>query len=462
MSHPGANLNHVKGWQAHGEAVDRLLASYGRIAPGDRVRLAKKTSNLFRPRQGNDSPGLDVSGLDGVIAIDTEAQTADVQGICTYEQLVAETLAHGFIPYVVPQLRTITLGGAVTGLGIESTSFRSGLPHESVLELDILTGSGEVVTATPEGDHADLFEAFPNSYGSLGYATRLKIKLEKVPPFVTLRHVQVADAAAAVKAIEVIAETGEWHGERVDGLDGTAFSPDEIYLTLAHFTDTPQTVSDYTGQQIYYRSIQTRETDALTINDYIWRWDTDWFWCSSAFGAQNRWVRKIWPTRWRRSDVYHRLVGLDEKIGFSKVLDRINKVPGRERVIQDVEVPVDRLPEFLEWFDAEVGMRPVWLCPLRTTRAWPVYPLTPGETYVNVGFWGTVEVPAGSAEGMVNRKIEDFVHDLGGHKSLYSEAFYDQATFEQMYGGEVLAAARGRYDPEGRLSTLYEKAVRNS
>jgi len=57
-----------------------------------------------------------------------------VQGMCTYEHLVDATLPHGFIPYVVPQLRTITLGGAVTGLGIESTSFRSGLPHESVLE----------------------------------------------------------------------------------------------------------------------------------------------------------------------------------------------------------------------------------------------------------------------------------------------------------------------------------------
>src|SRR4029453_7242714 len=139
---------------------------------------------------------------------------------------------------------------------IESTSFRSGLPHESVLEMDVLTGSGDVVTAAPKGEHSDLFDAFPNSYGSLGYATRLKIKLEKVPPYVTLRHVRMADAAAAVKAIDIIAETREWHGERVDALDGTAFTPDEIYLTLAHFTDTKQKASDYTGQQIYYRSIQ--------------------------------------------------------------------------------------------------------------------------------------------------------------------------------------------------------------
>ena len=102
--------------------------------------------------------------------------------MCTYEDLVDATLPHGLMPLVVPQLRTITLGGAVTGLGIESTSFRNGLPHESVLELDVLTGAGEVVTATPRGEHADLFRGFPNSYGSLGYATRLRIELEPVRP----------------------------------------------------------------------------------------------------------------------------------------------------------------------------------------------------------------------------------------------------------------------------------------
>ena len=455
------SLADVKGWEPHRGAVDRLIDSYQNVPAGSPVRLAKRTSNLFRPRAATTS-GLDVSGLDGVIAIDPAASTADVQGMCTYEDLVAATLPHGLMPYVVPQLRTITLGGAVTGLGIESTSFRNGLPHESVVEMDILTGSGEVITATPDNEHAELFHAFPNSYGSLGYATRLKISLERVPQFVTLRHVLMPDADSAVNAIEEICESGEYRGQRVDALDGTAFAPDEIYLTLAHFTDKPQTTSDYTGQQVYYRSIQRRTTDALTIEDYIWRWDTDWFWCSAAFGAQQRILRRLWPRRWRRSDVFHRLVGLDERLGISKALDRIKKVPGRERVIQDIEVPVRRLPEFLDWFDAEVGMRPVWLCPLRTQRPWPVYPLAPGDIYVNVGFWGTVEVPADAGDGWVNRRIEDFVHELGGHKSLYSEAFYDQETFEQMYGGDVLGKVRSRYDPDGRLSTLYEKAVRNS
>ena len=147
----------------HDFAVRQLAQSYAAIPDDAPVRLAKRTSNLFRARARTDAPGLDVSLLDRVIEVDAEARTADVQGMCTYEHLVEATLPHGLAPLVVPQLKTITLGGAVTGLGIESTSFRSGLPHESVLEMDILTGAGEIVTARPEGEHADLFRGFPNS-----------------------------------------------------------------------------------------------------------------------------------------------------------------------------------------------------------------------------------------------------------------------------------------------------------
>src|ERR1700749_2832638 len=127
--------------------------------------------------------------------------------MCTYENLVAATLPYGLSPLVVPQLKTITLGGAVSGLGIESTSFRNGLPHESVLEMDILTGSGELLTASPE-QHQDLYRAFPNSYGTLGYSTRLRIELEPVAPFVSLRHVRFRSLPAMVAAMERIVDTG--------------------------------------------------------------------------------------------------------------------------------------------------------------------------------------------------------------------------------------------------------------
>ncbi|ABL81426.1 MULTISPECIES: FAD-binding oxidoreductase [unclassified Nocardioides] len=452
----------LRGWAAHEVAVERLRSSYAAIPAGAPVRLAKKTSNLFRPRAAADGPGLDVSGLDGVIAIDAVARTADVQGMCTYEDLVDATLPHGLVPKVVPQLRTITLGGAVTGLGIESTSFRSGLPHESVLEMDVFTGGGEVVTCRPgpDGEHGDLFDAFPNSYGSLGYATRLRIELEQVPAYVALRHLRFDDPGLLAKSIAEIARSRAHEGTPVDGLDGVAFGPGEYYLTLATWTDAPGPTSDYTGQQVYYRSLQQRETDLLTMYDYLWRWDTDWFWCSGAFGLQHPTVRRLWPRRWRRSDVYHKLIGLDRRIGFADWLDRRQGRPLRERVIQDVEVPVERLPDFLEWFDEAVGMRPVWLCPCVALRSWPTYPLEPGLLYVNVGFWGTVHVGPEAPQAPRNRAIEQRVHELGGHKSLYSDAFYDRATFDRLYDGDNLAVVKGRYDPQDRLTSLYDKAVK--
>jgi len=462
---------------AHEAAVARLRASYDAIPSGAPVRLAKKTSNLFRPRSRSSTPALDVSGLDGVIEVDPVAKTAEVQGMCTYEHLVDATLPHGLIPYVVPQLKTITLGGAVTGLGIESTSFRNGLPHESVEEMDVFTGAGEVVTTRP-GD--DLFDTFPNSYGSLGYSTRLRIRLEQVPDRVELRHVRFDDAGLLAKTVAEIVDSREYDGLQVDGLDGVAFQPREYYLTLARWLSTeadeqPQVggepkplerTSDYTGQQIYFRSIQQRETDLLTMYDYLWRWDTDWFWCSGAFGVHNPLVRRLWPRRWRRSDVYHHLIGLNRRTGFMDWVDRRKGRPQREMVVQDVEVPVERLEEFLDWFDAEVGMRPVWLCPLvspgTTTGAqWPTYPLHPGTTYVNVGFWGTVHVGPEAADAPRNRAIEAKVQQLGGHKSLYSEAFYDRETFDRLYDGANLAALKQRYDPDDRLLSLYDKAVRD-
>jgi len=446
-----------------------LRAQLAAIPPGEPVRLGKHTSNLFRPRAGTNARRLPVDRLTGVLSVDPASRTADVQGMCTYESLVAATLPYGLMPKVVPQLKSITLGGAVTGLGIESSSFRNGLPHESVIEMDVLTGAAEVLTVSAT-EHPEFFRGFPNSYGSLGYAVRLKIELDPVRPYVGLRHVRFADVVALSTAVTEICHERAWQGEAVDFLDGVWFGPGDLWLTLGRWVDRPDEAgqaraSDYTGQKIYYRSIRERTRDCLTVHDYLWRWDTDWFWCSSAFGVQHPVIRRLWPARYRRSDVYHRLVALDHRFGFGERIDRRKGISGRERVVQDVEVPGDRLGEFLDWFDDNVGMSPVWLCPMMVRtgsagdRPWPLYPMSSGEVYVNVGFWGSVVVPADSPDGRVNRAIEDEVAALGGHKSLYSDAYYDRSTFDATYGGSTWQDLKQQYDPANRLPSLYDKVV---
>jgi len=449
----------------HRAATEKLLESYRSIPEGTPIRLAKRTSNLFRFRDDAGAPGLDVSGFDRVLSVDPESRTADVQGMTTYEDLVDATLPYGLMPLVVPQLKTITLGGAVTGLGIESSSYHHGLPHESVLELEVVTGAGEIVTATRDNEHRDLFYGFPNSYGTLGYTLRLKIQLQPVKPFVELWHVRFGSAEELTEAIDKL-------GPDYDFIDGTVFGADELYLTLGRFAETARHVSDYTGQKIYYRSIQDRSitprwlnattapTDVLTTHGYLWRWDTDWFWCSRALGVQNPLVRLAWPAAKKRSDVYRRLVALDKRAQVSARVDRWLGRPPREDVIQDVEVPVERLPEFLDFFRREIKMSPVWLCPLRAKDSWPLYPLESGRTYVNVGFWGTVPIPAGRLPEHHNRLIEREVARLEGHKSLYSTAFYTRDDFWRHYDGDTYQRLKETYDPGGRLLDLYDKTVR--
>nr|BBX80094.1 FAD-linked oxidase [Mycobacterium florentinum] len=440
------------------------MASYRSIPVTSAVRLAKPTSNLFRARTKRDARGLDTSGLTGVLSIDPETRTADVAGMCSYQDLVAATLPYGLSPLVVPQLKTITLGGAVSGLGIESASFRNGLPHESVLEMDILTGAGELLTAS-RTQHCDLFRAFPNSYGTLGYSTRLRIELEPIAPFVALRHIRFRSLPELVAAAERIIDTGGQGGTAVDYLDGVVFGPDESYLCVGRRTTTPGPVSDYTGKKIYYQSMRhdaalnDSKDDRLTMHDYFWRWDTDWFWCSRAFGVQNPRLRRWWPRRYRRSSVYSKLVAADRRFGVSDRIEARQGRPARERVVQDVEVPIGRCCEFLEWFLQSVPITPIWLCPLRLRdhEGWPLYPIPADHTYVNIGFWSSV--PAGDGVGTTNRAIEAKVSELDGHKSLYSDSFYTREEFDQLYGGESYKTVKKSYDPDSRLLDLYAKAV---
>ncbi|MDS1271148.1 FAD-binding oxidoreductase [Lipingzhangella sp. LS1_29] len=482
----------------HIAAVHELRRSFRRLPKDAPVRLGKPTSNLFRFRESTNTHRLDVSAFSSVLSVDPVSRTAEVGGMTTYEDLVAATLPHGLMPLVVPQLRTITLGGAVTGLGIESSSFRNGLPHESVQEIEILTGAGDVVVARPDNEHRELFRGFPNSYGTLGYSLRIRIELEPVRPYVHLRHLPFTDAPAAMSALERVCAQGEHAGQRVDFVDGVAFGPNELYLTLATFVDRAPWTSDYTGSDIYYTSIPryagSGPGDYLTTEDYLWRWDTDWFWCSRAFGVQHPVVRRLWPRRWKRSDVYRKLVALDRRTDFSRLLAHYRGKPQSEPVIQDIEVGVDRGAEFLEFFHAQIGMRPIWMCPLRLrpdakdgvrTGAdaeagadaaprdsgvagaaeagprWPLYPLDEDRLYVNFGFWGLVPSLPGLAHDHHNRLIEREVSRLGGHKSLYSDAFYDEDEFWELYNGVGYRDLKTAYDPDGRLLDLYAKCVGN-
>ena len=428
--------------------AQQLHDSTGRIA------LKKKSSNLFRDRDRAGEPRLDVRDFNHILRVEPAAAWADAEGMTPYENLVLATLACGAMPAVVPQLKTITLGGAVAGVGIEATSFRHGLVHQGVLEMDILAGDGEVYLCTPHNEHRDLFFGFPNSYGTLGYALRVRVKTIPVKKFVRLEHSRFDDPSEYFRGLQALCDSA------ADFVDGVVFGPQEHYLIAGTFVDDAPFVSDYTFEHIYYRSIRKKATDYLTAHDFLWRWDTDWFWCSKNFGVQNPLIRRIAGRARLNSRTYTGVMRWNSRWKITRRVDALFGVR-RESVIQDVDIPITRAKEFLDFFQREIGVLPIWICPIRSpdTRVFPLYPLNPATTYVNFGFWDVVKSEKSQLPGHFNRLIERKVAELGGIKSLYSDSYYSRQEFDALYGAQAYRELKSRYDPQNRLHDLYDKCV---
>jgi len=408
--------------------------------------LAKTTSNLFRHRQQTGTKRIDVREFHHVLSVDAERRIADVEGMTTYEELVDETLKFGLLPTVVPQLKTITIGGAVSGLGIESSSFKYGLVHETVEEMEILLGDGTTIVCSAL-QNSDLFYGFPNSYGTLGYVLRLKVKLIPAKRHVKLTHTRFTEPAKFFAQIEKLCSS-----PACDYIDGVVFSGDEMYITTGEFSDDAPFISDYTYMNVFYQSIRRREVDYLTAHDYIWRWDTDWFWCSKHFFVQHAAVRLL-ATKWLlNSKTYQHMM---------RLAHRILPESQAESVIQDVDIPIEHAPEFLNFLLSDIGVLPIWICPFGSYDPSVTYDLCSidrGKLYINFGFWDTVS--SAKPEGYYNRKIEAKGLALRGVKGLYSTAYYDEETFWQIYNRPAYEALKDKYDPGRCFKNLYEKTVK--
>ena len=268
----------------------------------------------------------------------------------------------------------------MTGLGIESSSFRNGLPHESVREMEILTGDdGRGRSAPADGDHADLFRAFPNSYGSPRLRARLTIELEPVLP---LRSRCATSAStprrdASTRSTRIMRRR-TWDGERVDFVDGVGLRPatgrptsrSATGLTCSSGTCGAATTPAWNLLPVdpaaHHRSPDRRAT---TCGDGT----------PTGSGARGPLARSTASCGGSghavaRTDVYRRLVALDHATGVSARIDHAARAGPEEAVVQDVEIPARAAPPSSSTgSSARCRITPIWLCPLqlRDTSAAP-------------------------------------------------------------------------------------------
>jgi len=435
-----------------------ILVRQLKNASGAKIGLRKQSSNLFRKRDERGKQRINVKHFNKVIHIDSKNLVADVEGMITYADLVKETLKKGFMPAVVPQLKAITIGGAISGIGIESSSFRYGLVHETVKEVEVLLGDGSVVVCTPTNKYKDLFFGLPNSYGTLGYILRLKVQLVPVKKYVSFSHLSYHNPKNYFNDLKKLCKDNSKKGEKsFDFIDGTVFSEDEMYITLGKFVDHTRYTSNYKYMRSYYKSIRKRKQDFLTTSDYIWRWDPDWFWKSNNFGMENPLMRLLFGKFMLNSFTYWKIISFYQKSG----LDRLSNKENKEQIVQDIGIPVDASAEFLKFLVKTTQFSPIWVCPFQAFNKKAVFDLMKinlSTLYIDFGFWDTRKT--NKRKGYYNRLIEKKTKSLKGWKSLYSESYYPEKEFWELYNGKKYKKLKAKYDPKGSFKDLFEKCVK--
>lgn len=424
-----------------------------------KLSLQKDTSNLFRKKKAHKTLSIDLRHFNAVLYVDPVNLVAEAEGMATYETIVQATLQHDTLPCVVPQLKSITIGGALAGLGIESSSFIYGLVHESIIEIEILLGDGNIVVCTAENEFRDLFLAFPNSYGSLGYALRVKFKLIPVKKGIKLTHQKYDSPKAYFAAFENQCRNRRaLHSDHpIDYIDGVIFSPTELYITTGIFVDHLPYTSNYQFMQIYYQSIKLRKEDFLTTEQYIWRWDADWFWCSHVFGMHNKFLRFLFGKWMLHSAVYAKILRFFQRQTY---LEK-RLMHQQEAVIQDILIPSQLACHFFTFLQENVRIFPIWICPTySSTETYTLCPLQNNMLYLDFGIWGRVN--SHFEDGYYNRLIEQKTVDMQGFKSLYSTCYYTEKEFWSIYNQKVYDSLKAKYDAKQAFLSLYEKCCQRA
>jgi FAD/FMN-containing dehydrogenase len=146
---------------------------------------------------------LDTSAMTTIHEVDGEAGYAICDGGVPWRQLVEHLVPMGLVPPVLTNNLNVTIAGTTSVAGLGVASYRYGTQADSALELEVVTGTGEVVVCSAT-EHKDLFDAVRCTLGQFGIITRVKTKVRKCKPKVRMYHLLYDDLGDFMRDAEKI------------------------------------------------------------------------------------------------------------------------------------------------------------------------------------------------------------------------------------------------------------------
>lgn len=271
---------------------------------------------------------LDISDFDEILHIDPEKRICIAEPGATFNRVVEATMKHNLVPVIVPEHKTITVGGAVAGGAIESTSYLNGAFHDSCLEYEIVTGMGEVLVCSSDNENKQLFNMVHWTFGTLGIITRLKFKLMPAKPFVKVTH-------ESYKTLEAYKEAIWQHYSEndMDFMDGIIHSPDEYVLCIGNFVDKAPYSRNYDWTQSYFLNTLKCKEDYMKTPDYFFRYDSG--------------TTSVFPKTFIFRLLFGRFINSNNVLTFVKKFRKI--IPTKLIPITvDTFIPFSKIDEFMD------------------------------------------------------------------------------------------------------------------
>lgn len=439
-SHQGARQN-VEHAQKVARVADHLRNRQSTAPLSRRKRVVSHMVPKVNDKRHSDDK-IDLTDFDQVIEIDPERRLCIAEPGVPFNELVDQTLPLGFVPIVVPELETITIGGAVAGCSIESMSYVYGGFHDTCLEYEIITAQGEVLTCTPDNEHKLIFQMMHGSFGTVGILSRLVFRLIPAKPFVHVRYENHTSIDSYLESI--------WrHYERrdVDFMDGMIHSPSHLVLSVADFVDSAPYTNRYDWLKVYYQSTAERQQDYLKTKDYFFRY--------------NQGVTNVHPKSFLARLLFGKFLGSTEVLRIAEKLRWVFLDDDRPLITVDTFLPYSRLKEFLDWYAKEFRHFPLWVVPYRRVHdyEWLADSFWKGmddELMIDIAIYGMKQ------RGDTNyyRLMEEKLKELNGVKTLISYNYYQEDEFWEIFHRENFEAVKAITDPNNIFRDLYQKTCR--
>lgn len=438
------------------------------------LKVAKPSNTLHDKNYNRKANKLDLSSLTQVCSIDVDEMIAKVEPGVSMRFLCETTLKQGLLPLVVPEFTSITVGGAIMGAAIESSSHHYGQFNDSCLEYELLLGDGSLLKVNCK-QHEDLFNALPGSFGTFGILTLATIRLRKALPYVRityqpLQRKELLDFFSSSKEFDFI-EAVMFEENRGLGMRGVLsdFSPEIPLLKQKNY-----------ASKWYYAHLldvakRENHVELMPIKDYLFRFDRGAFWMGRFLLDKRHLLPVLF--HFQLEKIAHLIVKKSPKINpslffhllfgwafSSKFLYGLfHRVPKEimENLffIHDFYTPTTSFNTVLKDFIDETHLYPIWLCPVAPAAQKqflsPHYDPSGIKQFINIGLYGRPKSSKTIPE--LTSILEKKIVERGGRKMLYSHTYYSPQQFSKIYEGKLYEELREKYGASDRFPSLYEK-----